>query len=610
MTDLGVVRAWACALLVVASPGVRGDDLESLVARLGSADVQARWEAVRALAVIDRDIAPALPALAVALFDDDVLVRRAVVPVLGRIGQPALGWIAAAFGDGDPEVRAAAARVLGTLGHRGAAALPALVRALRDEDEGVREQAAQALGEIGVSAEAAALSAIATLDGFSVDPDERAALRASLSSAAERVAAIVRALTPIIDGDDTELGRRAAESVLRIAEWALARELAKLDEAAGIQRLSGAVSLLQVCSGAMQCSLLRYGHADEVTRRAISEALHALDGAMGGAGFGRRDPWLLDRDRVSVTKPGVAGEHQARVGDWLRHIATVAHARPAWQTMVAQRVGRTAAQGVLAAARAIRPEEWRGLVAHYPEVLDVAILPLFVAATRVDRVDARAIPDGHRGLCYMSAWSEKAMDALMERLGDRRDLALLVPSHGRFAHRLVPMWIRIAADSAADPSSRGIAIRALGDVSDERGIPTLTAALDDPLYTVRIAAVEAIASLRPPRFTTLVALLESPDLAMRTTVFVCMRARVGPTDRAIVPALLAIVAKRESPARGFAIHLVGKIGDASMVPALEHAVAEHTADVDLRQALGYARHAMRARKAEAPEWWEAGSPPK
>src|SRR3954451_24871524 len=89
-----------------------------------------RLDAAAALGRLGPKAGPAVPALAEALSDEDLYVRRLVPLALGDIGA--------------------------------GAAVPGLIEALGDEDEGVRRRAAVALGEIGPEA-APALAALGEL---------------------------------------------------------------------------------------------------------------------------------------------------------------------------------------------------------------------------------------------------------------------------------------------------------------------------------------------------------------------------------------------------------------------------------------------------------------
>lgn len=128
--------------------------------------------AAQALAKIGGAATAAVPALVEVLGRDDARRRWNAAIALGRIGpaaRAALPALAAALRDGDPRVRAQAALALGRVGVAAGPVLPALTAALRDESDEVRAQAARALGRLG----AGATPAVASLNAALRDGDER-----------------------------------------------------------------------------------------------------------------------------------------------------------------------------------------------------------------------------------------------------------------------------------------------------------------------------------------------------------------------------------------------------------------------------------------------------
>jgi CubicO group peptidase (beta-lactamase class C family) len=119
-------------------------DLPVLVARLHSADPQAREEAARALGTLGS--AAAAAPLVEAFSDPDLYVRGAAALALGRIGRPAVPVLIVALGHPNSEVRWSAAIAIGRMGPAGDAAIPALTRAASDADDNVRYAAVTALG--------------------------------------------------------------------------------------------------------------------------------------------------------------------------------------------------------------------------------------------------------------------------------------------------------------------------------------------------------------------------------------------------------------------------------------------------------------------------------
>jgi HEAT repeat protein len=124
---------------------------------------QRREDIVAKLRLLGKE---AVPALARALNDPDVQMRRNAVLVLSDLsgtweGKPTVDIRAAipalikATGDKDSDVRGWAAQALGTIGPDAKEAVPTLIRLLEDGDEGARNSSCIALGEIGPVAKSA-----------------------------------------------------------------------------------------------------------------------------------------------------------------------------------------------------------------------------------------------------------------------------------------------------------------------------------------------------------------------------------------------------------------------------------------------------------------------
>ena len=118
------MKKYVILCLVALSAGCgRGKSTADWIEQLQSKDAAQRLHAVKALADRGKE-AVVVPALALALRDQDAFVRRDAAHALGRIG---------------PEARPAT---------------PALVAALKDKNLGVRQAAAKALKQIDPDAAA------------------------------------------------------------------------------------------------------------------------------------------------------------------------------------------------------------------------------------------------------------------------------------------------------------------------------------------------------------------------------------------------------------------------------------------------------------------------
>jgi len=112
---------------------------------------------------------PARSALVRAAQYRDWGVREIIADSLGRIGPSAVPALIVALSDEDREVRIAACRALARMGPPAEKAVPALTAALDDPDEDVGQHAARALGQIGPAAADAVPAMLERLR----EPDEK-----------------------------------------------------------------------------------------------------------------------------------------------------------------------------------------------------------------------------------------------------------------------------------------------------------------------------------------------------------------------------------------------------------------------------------------------------
>lgn len=198
----------------------------------------------------------ALQALRIAIQDEDVLVRRAVVGIssrlwlfdarlpgisdtmvgalsdpvdlvrrdaayeLGRIGEYAIAVpvLIDALDDASPELRVSAARGLREVGRESDAAMQALIRSLDDSDAGVRRQAAASLRLVGMGNEVAVRALMSAM----ADPNAevRVAAISSLHTHGEAAAIAVPALSSALSDPDGSVRRRAVDALGLIKEVA------------------------------------------------------------------------------------------------------------------------------------------------------------------------------------------------------------------------------------------------------------------------------------------------------------------------------------------------------------------------------------------------------
>jgi HEAT repeat protein len=110
----------------------------------------ARMEAVEALGKIGPRAALVVPAIANALRDEDLSVRRSAAKALGQIGagaRPAIPALTTALADPEKDVRVEAVKALCLIGDPSEGVLAALQKALGDADDEVANESAGALAQ-------------------------------------------------------------------------------------------------------------------------------------------------------------------------------------------------------------------------------------------------------------------------------------------------------------------------------------------------------------------------------------------------------------------------------------------------------------------------------
>lgn len=130
----------------------------------------------------------AVPALIVALRDEEGSVRYSAASALRQIGKPAVLALIVALKDRDSGVRSNAAWVLGTIGEGAKDAVPALIAALKDQNWRVRYHAASALGRIGKEAKDAVPQLTIAVKNDECSETRRAAITSLRQIAPDEVA--------------------------------------------------------------------------------------------------------------------------------------------------------------------------------------------------------------------------------------------------------------------------------------------------------------------------------------------------------------------------------------------------------------------------------------
>ena len=562
------------------------DVVPPLVELLASSreDADVRTYAALALGLLEDH--RAVPALVAALDDSDANVRYHAIEALGRIGARETATVLASVAETrDFSIAFAALDALALIGEPSVA--PRILPLL--EDPLLQVAAADALGRLG-SEEATA--PLAALVGRPTTP----------------VTAVAGALALLHDRLEEQHG--AGMIVSNLARAVLTPDAARhlvgaLDKARESERHGLVVVLGWIDADGVEAALARaLAHldvrrlaADILARRgapAIEPLLGALDSddvevrkaaatALGGIGDSRALPALIalldDHAEVAVVAAGAL----ARMGD-----------PAALEPLLAQLDHQQAAvrQAVVGALNSI----------GHPEMLE-RVRPLLAHPSARVREGAVKIA-GYLGcgeclddLLGMAERDEEPVRrAAIEQLIQFEDetarsvvaAALLSGSEGvraaaarALAHlsgeeALAPL---LAACDDADPWVRYFAARSLGRQRAPRSVRTLVSlATRDPVPPVRIAAVEALASIGDPRgVEEVLALASDPDAEVACAALVAMGGAAGREsldvllaalqrgERAITVAALGALGRRRAPDAVEAIGELARTTDDALV---------------------------------------------
>lgn len=125
----------------VGATGATTPEIDEALVKLREPEWIDRLTGVYALQRMGSDAAPAAPALAAALADENGLVRMESAEALHRIGAPSVDLLVAQVASPRPEVRLVAVETLGRIGLPAVAAVPVLRAATTDDDADVRDAA-------------------------------------------------------------------------------------------------------------------------------------------------------------------------------------------------------------------------------------------------------------------------------------------------------------------------------------------------------------------------------------------------------------------------------------------------------------------------------------
>jgi len=216
-----------------------------------------------------------------------------------------------------------------------------------------------------------------------------------------------------------------------------------------------------------------------------------------------------------------------------------------------------------------------------PSAGDWRVLAAALADPREPRRVAAA-----RGLATLGEAAAPAVPALVVALGDpersvRAAAAWALGNVGPAAAAGVPALRRLLGDE--DPFLRAGAAFALGGMGAEAhaAVPALVARLDDPDERVRFRASDALASIGPSidsveALVQIVERVQSPGRGMAAEVL----GRLGHEAASAVPQLIAATSDRRPDVRWRAVWALGQIGPAAKPAALALRIA--LADPDVR----------------------------
>ena len=463
-------------------------------------------------------VPPAPPAqdLVALLADADGQVRRRAAIAVGRVGlREGIAPLTTLLSDADAGVRQMAAFGLGLIGD--ASAAPALIQALNDAAPLVRGRAAEALGQIGAKDAAAAVGTLAggyathaAVTAMTPDDDrwpaadEAEAFKLALF-ALVRLGAYEPLAAAVLDGDRP-----------RSAWWPVAYALQRIND----PRAAPALRQLLNTPGKYTASFAARGLGGAKDATAAALLVPLLDGKRPAEVTVSAIRALAQLGAVSATASLVtlAGSASADPNvrlEAVNALATLASpdGLPVVQDLMTDRwpVMRIAATR---AAAAIDPEIFRIVLASLEPDRDwtvraafasvVATLEPELALERLREMlkddDKRVWPPVLRALARVKAPELPAL--LLERIKEpdfvvRATVSELIgqlkPAGGAAALREA---YKTGLPDAAY-SARAAALSALAEFGAAEAIPTLTEALADRDWAVRVRAAELLARLDP-----------------------------------------------------------------------------------------------------------------
>ena len=195
-------------------------------------------------------------------------------------------------------------------------------------------------------------------------------------------------------------------------------------------------------------------------------------------------------------------------------------------------------------------------------------------ATAVDRqADALFAEARKQGPTWIESWLIE-IGLMQSRPTDREPYALAHDTV-RLGPSVVPKLVRAVRDR--HPRVRHLAVSALGDLGDLRGVEPLIAALEDEDHSVRVAAVTGLGNLGDRRAVeALIAVLKDKEAPVRS----CAALALGELGdvRAVQP-LIAALKDEDGVVRFIAAWALGELQDARAMGPLEGLLGDEEARV-------------------------------
>jgi HEAT repeat protein len=546
---------------------------DGLFVLVSDADAEIRKAALEALAKIGISV----ERIKQDLTSDNWQTRVAALSTMGRLGdRQAIAIAVSCLKDKDYRVRVEAARLLGQFND--GSSVEGLLQALRDNSAEVRVQAANTLGYIG---DTRALSSLTTLLS---DKDNRVSIAAAEALARLKDERATQILLKTLADSDWRIRSRSAQVLARVA----------LD---GVTSTSLMLPLTTALSD--KDPLVRYYAAEALTAigtPAIPGLLTNLKSTREGDRS--RAARLLSRIGKPAVKPLVALVEEkgtspdtkvaalhalGLIGDELAVQVMVACLRDE-QAIVRAQAAESLGRFSSAVEQIIQMSKASTATTREAAIEALGRMPQPQALDRL----LEAITDSNAGVRLA------AVRALGETGGSPRSTQTLIrllreenstlrgqaaASLAKIGAAAVPELIAISRDE--HPSTRSLAIEALGEIGSSKAVAPLVEVLKMDTSGARGDAIEALGKIGDPQaIEPLLLVLKTGTTTIRKKAIAALSKFA---DRRVVEALVVALAEPHEEIRQLAVIGLGMIGDKSSLAPLER-VASNDVNAEVRDA--------------------------